>query len=100
VSLTIGQFYDADSRRRTPGERQFGDHWQSADEPGCDDAVYRLLGTGELIAMRAPHGRPTAFGSPEAVVAPHYGEADFTVDVLGVLDPPEAKSPLLDGSKP
>jgi hypothetical protein len=82
--MTIGQFYDANPARRSSSELKFGDRWSTSAEPGCDYAVFWVEDAGEHVAMRAPHAMPFVAGRFAGL--PPYGEADYTVEVLGVLN--------------
>jgi hypothetical protein len=82
----IGQFYDADERRRGPDLR-LGDEWTTAADPGCLQVVFWILGTGELVAKRAPANRAYVYGDRTPIVGagPPAPESPLTVEVFGVI---------------
>lgn len=62
----IEEFYDADPRRRTSGELDFGCMWVEIDRPRWPQ--YRVSwvdDTGEVYAVRLNHGRIELLGKVE-----------------------------------
>jgi hypothetical protein len=92
--LTIGEFYDADPRRRGP-DRSFGRGWNTDLTPNVGYNAYWIPATGELFVMRAPN--PGLIGSPGGPRFDHVlpiREEDLTVDVLAVLSETELEDAL------
>lgn len=93
---SIAEFYDADPRRRSSEEVEFGDGWTRHEDPHATYRVNLVLETGELYAVREPH--------PGGILARYLDQLgveqadvdELRVTVLGVVDEAEAAR-LLDG---
>ena len=56
--MDIEEFYDADPRRRSGEDRQYGLGWSDAADPQSLYDLYWNSGTGELYLMRKPKVDP------------------------------------------
>jgi hypothetical protein len=78
--MDIEEFYDADERRRTSEEIQFGDEWTDAD--GRRYEVLWVADTGEVYAMYEPI-EPMVSDAVGDVLVQHMPTSAVTVEVLG-----------------
>lgn len=56
--MDIEEFYEADPRRRSGEDRQFGPGWTDSSDPDSLWELYWNSGTGELYLMRKPNVNP------------------------------------------
>jgi hypothetical protein len=95
--MDIGEFYDADPRRRESDEEQFGDGWQTEADQHSTYRANWILETGELYVVREPH--------PGGLVAKFLDQLDvdqadvsqLTVEVLGRFGSEAEVKQALDG---
>jgi len=80
--MDIEEFYDADERRRTSEEIQFGDEWTDAD--GRRYEVLWVADTGEVYAMYEPI-EPMVSDAVGDVLVQHMPTSAVTVEVLGTV---------------
>ncbi len=98
--MDIEEFYDADERRRSSAEVEFGEDWRDAD--GVRHELSWIEDTGELYVMRepVPDGWVTPFGGIHVRGAHSTDEKEIegmSVAVVGVVPSRAAVDQLLDG---
>jgi hypothetical protein len=77
--MNIHQFYEADPRRRSSDEEEFGDGWTELADVHATYRVHRVNDTGEVYAVREPH--------PGGILARYLDQLDLaqaTIDELTV----------------
>src|ERR1700712_1994923 len=87
---SIADFYDADPRRRSSDEVEYGDAWTRHSDSHATYRLSHVLDTGELYVVREPH--------PGGILARYLdqlnvdqADADqLTVEVLAGVSPEEA----------
>ena len=90
TAVSIGAFYDADTRRRESEEVEYGDGWTRHSDSHATYRLSHVLDTGELYVVREPH--------PGGILARYLdqlnvdqADADqLTVEVLAGVSPEEA----------
>jgi hypothetical protein len=92
--MDIEEFYDADPRRRSSEEIEFGREW--SDASGGRTELSWVADTGELYAMAEP-SEPVYMDPVGDTVVPDLDTKFVTVDVLGVVDDREKLDQLLAG---
>jgi len=92
--MDIEEFYDADERRRTSEEIQFGDEWTDAD--GRRYEVLWVADTGEVYAMYEPI-EPMVSDAVGDVLVQHMPTSAVTVEVLGNITTREDIESRLEG---
>ncbi len=93
---SIADFYDADPRRRSSEEIEYGDGWTRHEDAHATYRVSLVVETGELYAVREPH--------PGGILARYLDQLgvdqaevdELRVTVLGTVSESEAAT-LLDG---
>jgi len=80
--MNIEEFYDADPRRRTSDETEFGREW--SDATGGRTELSWIADTGELYAMAEP-AEPVFMDPVGDTVVPGLDPKYLTVEVLGVI---------------
>jgi hypothetical protein len=93
---SIADFYDADPRRRSSEEVEYGDGWTRHEDAHATYRVSLVVDTSELYAVREPHpgGILARYLDQLGVEQAKVGE--LRVTVLGVIPEAEATA-LLDG---
>ncbi len=91
--MDLNDFYDADPRRRSSEELEFGSDW---DEGGARTQVSWIEATGELYAMRDPLGRLVSDFIGDQSVTP-VADQQLTVEVLGTVAGREAIRAVMSG---
>lgn len=84
--MNIHEFYEADERRRTSEEVEFGDGWTEHADPHATYRIHWVADTGEVYAVREPH--------PGGILARYLDELDvdqadvdaLKVEILGAAD--------------
>jgi hypothetical protein len=94
VTMDIDQFYDADPRRRTSDETEFGREW--SDASGGRTELSWIADTGELYAMAEP-AEPVFMDPVGDTVVPELDPKYLTVEVLGVIPDRARVDQLLAG---
>jgi hypothetical protein len=92
--MDIDQFYDADPRRRTSDETEFGREW--SDAKGGRTELSWIADTGELYAMAEP-AEPVFMDPVGDTVVPELDPKYLTVEVLGVIPDRARVDQLLAG---
>jgi hypothetical protein len=92
--VDIEEFYDADPRRRSSEEFEFGRDWH--DEKGVRCEVSWVVETGELYVMREPE-EPIITDPVGDEFVPELPTKLLTVEVLGILTLREKVDTALDG---
>ena len=92
--MDIEQFYDADPRRRSSEEIEFGRDW--SDGSGVRSELSWVADTGELYAMKEPDA-PINMDPVGDEFVESLSTESVTVEVLGVVDGREAVDQLLAG---
>jgi hypothetical protein len=91
--VDLEAFYDADPRRRTSEELEFGSDWTDS---GARTQVSWVEDTGEIYAMRDPLGGLMSDVIGDVRATP-VAEEQLTVEVLGVVDGREAVAAVMSG---
>jgi hypothetical protein len=91
--VDLEQFYDADPRRRTSEELEFGNDWR---DNGARTQVSWVETTGEIYAMRDPLGALVADVIGDTRASPVTDE-DLTVEVLGVVEGRDKVAAVMSG---
>jgi hypothetical protein len=84
--VNIHGFYEADERRRTSEEVEYGDGWTDHADAHATYRIHWVADTGEIYAVREPH--------PGGILARYLDEIDvdqadveaLSVEILGVAD--------------
>jgi hypothetical protein len=92
--MDIEEFYDADPRRRSSEEVEFGREW--SDASGGRTELSWVVDTGELYAMAEP-SEPVYMDPVGDTFVPKLDTESVTVDVLGVVNDREQLDQLLSG---
>jgi hypothetical protein len=92
--MDIEEFYDADPRRRSSDETEFGREWSDAN--GLRTELSWVADTGELYAMAEP-SEPVIMDPVGDTVVPQLDVKLVTVEVLGVVPDREVLDRLLAG---
>jgi hypothetical protein len=92
--MDIEEFYDADPRRRSSDETEFGREWSDVD--GLRTELSWVAETGELYAMAEP-AEPVYMDPVGDTVVPSLDAKLLTVEVLGVVPDRAALEQLLAG---
>jgi hypothetical protein len=91
--VDLEQFYDADPRRRTSEELEFGNDWR---DNGARTQVSWVETTGEIYAMRDPLGALVADVIGDTRASP-VADEDLTVEVLGTVDGRDKVAAVMSG---
>lgn len=91
--MDLNDFYDADPRRRSSEELEFGSDW---DEGGARTQVSWIETTGELYAMRDPLGRLVSDFIGDQSVTP-VADRQLTVEVIGTVPGRDAIRAVMSG---
>jgi len=91
--VDLEQFYDADPRRRSSEELEFGNDWL---DNGARTQVSWVETTGEIYAMRDPLGALVADVIGDTRASPVTDE-DLTVEVLGIVEGREQVAKVMSG---
>lgn len=83
--MNIHEFYEADPRRRSSEEREYGDGWTEQRDPHATYRISRVIETGEVYVVREPH--------PGGILARYLDELRFdqadvnelTVEIFGIF---------------
>jgi hypothetical protein len=94
VTMDIEEFYDADPRRRSSEELEFGREW--SDAAGGRTELSWVADTGELYAMAEP-SEPVYMDPVGDTVVPQLDTKFITVEVLGIVNDRERLDQLLSG---
>jgi hypothetical protein len=92
--MDIEEFYDADPRRRSSDETEFGREW--SDAAGGRTELSWVADTGELYAMAEP-AEPVFMDPVGDTVVPALDAKFVTVEVLGVVPDRARVDQLLAG---
>ena len=92
--MDIEQFYDADPRRRSSEETEFGRDW--SDGSGVRSELSWVADTGELYVMKEPDA-PIDMDPVGDEFVESLGTEAMTVEVLGIVNGREAVDQLLQG---
>ncbi|MFI5052887.1 MAG: hypothetical protein ACHQDE_00880 [Acidimicrobiia bacterium] len=92
--MDIEEFYDADPRRRSSEETEFGREW--SDAAGGRTELSWVADTGELYAMAEP-AEPVFMDPVGDTVVPELDVKFVTVEILGVVTDRERLDQLLAG---
>ena len=91
--MDLEQFYDADPRRRTSEELEFGNDWL---DNGARTQVSWVEVTGEIYAMRDPLGALVADVIGDTRASP-VADDDLTVVVLGTVEGRDKIAAVMSG---
>jgi hypothetical protein len=91
--VNLEEFYEADTRRRSSEELEFGSDW---DENGARTQVSWIAATGELYAMRDPLGWLATDVIGDTRALPVTDDA-LTIEVLGTLADRAAATAVMSG---
>ncbi len=95
--MDIGEFYDADERRRDSDEVLYGDGWTTeADQHATYRAAW-VVDTGELYTVREPHPGGLLARYLDQLHVGQASEAELVVDVLATTPDRTALDRALDG---
>jgi hypothetical protein len=92
--MNIEEFYDADPRRRTSGETEYGRDW--SDDAGGRCELSWVVDTGELYLMAEPIEPFYSDGIGDIEVQPVRTD-DVIVEILAVIPTRDAIDAMLDG---
>ena len=92
--MDIEEFYDADPRRRSSEETEFGREWSDAN--GGRTEITWIADTGELYSMAEP-AEPVYMDPVGDTVVPELDSKFLTVEVLGVVPDRAGVDSLLAG---
>lgn len=101
--MNIEEFYDADPRRRSGEDRQFGLGWTDAGDPDHLWDLYWNSGTGELYLMRKPNVDPligwTGYALDDEARALSRIEHRIIGAAQNLIHPRQIKAKTGDGSE-
>jgi hypothetical protein len=93
---SIGDFYDADPRRRDSDEVEYGDAWTRHSDSNATYRLNHVLDTGELYVVREPHPGGILARFLDQLNVDQADVDQLTVEVLATVSAQEAPR-LLDG---
>lgn len=91
---SIAAFYDADPRRRSSEEVEYGDGWTRADDVRATFRLSHVLETGELYTVREPHPGGILARFLDQLNVDQADVDELAVEVLAVLSPQDAAARL------